>query len=121
MNWRERLEFVRDVHLKTLPQELNQIKKDLLCDKCGHYHGEVWANSTRMHLTIISMAMVQNGGRQVVVVPICDWCARNNQQALPWEKAQIKARELEKVLRLKEIKSYYPKGKIPWPKVRKYA
>ena len=113
MSWRKRLEFVREVHLRTQHHDLQETRKDLVCCHCGHYHGEIWATAKKMNLTVISNAMVQNGGNQVKVAPVCDWCARKDSRAIAYEKALAKAAQLQESIRLKEIRKYYPKGRMP--------
>jgi hypothetical protein len=113
MGWKKRLEFTRDVHLATLHHDLQHTRKDLVCSQCGHYHGEIWGTARKMFLTVVSRAVVQNGGNQVKVLPVCDWCARKNDQAMTYEKSLVKASQLKESLRLKELRKYYPKGIMP--------
>jgi hypothetical protein len=122
MSWRKRLEFVRDSHLATLHPDLQLSRKDLVCSKCGHYHGEIWAcharraTAKRMNLTIVGLAMVTVRLNQVIVAPVCDWCGRNNDQALSYEKALVNASHLKESIRRQEVRKYYPKAKKPWRK-----
>lgn len=119
MSWKKRIEFVREVHFCTLHHDLQKTRKDLVCSYCGHFHGEIWATARKMYLTVVSQAVVQNNGNQVKVLPVCDWCARKDSRAIAYEKALVKAAQLQESIRLKEICKYYPKGRLP--RERKYA
>ena len=121
MSWKKRLEFLRDSHLPTLHPDLQHSRKDLVCSHCGHFHGEIWATAKKMYLTVVSRAVVSNGGSQVKVAPVCDWCGRYDSQALCYEASLAKASQLKEAIRLKEMRKYFPKGKLPWDRRKQIA